>query len=242
MKSLCVALVALGLGCVLTGCHRQTAVPALTVAPAVAQQDDSEKPTPAVQAPQAPAAAPSPGDRGTKLVAELLKPSEEAFGLKGRAPQRKSGLASLEDPLVPLPPLSGGTPRPPESSAGKALRPGPVAEELPLSRYRNDPNAPHRPELPSLGTVRLPPIDLDAPVPLPILAVPQPDRAALTDPAPGLSAAAVLAEAIPLRTAPAPFVRLNLPDPFEHSQAIRLRNLFEEEPTPPITTPRTPVK
>ncbi len=241
MKSLRVSLAALGLGCVLSGCNRQ-AMPAVAVAPAVVQESEGKKPSPAPRVAQDPAAAPSAGDRGTKLVAERLKPSEAAFSAQGGGPSRKPGVASLEDPQVPLPTLAGGSPRPPERSPGKGPQPGPVPEELPLARHRADPELPHRVELPSAGLVRLPALDLNAPALLPILATPQADRAPLTDPAPGLSAAAVVAEAIPLRTDPAPFVRLNLPDPFEHSQAVRLRNPVEENPTPPIVTPRSPAK
>ena len=41
---------------------------------------------------------------------------------------------------------------------------------------------------------------------------------------------------------PVPFVAINLPDPFEHSQAVRLRYTPDELPTPPPITPRTPTK
>jgi hypothetical protein len=76
---------------------------------------------------------------------------------------------------------------------------------------------------------------VNQPVPLPILARPATDRAPLTDPTPEVSLAAVLAAAVPVRTTPAPFVRLTLPDPFEHAQTVRLRTPPEEDPHPPLT-------
>jgi hypothetical protein len=62
----------------------------------------------------------------------------------------------------------------------------------------------------------------------------------LGDPTPEVSLAAVLAQPVPVRSAPAPFLRLNLPDPFEHAQAVRLRTLPAEDPTPPVAFPRLP--
>jgi len=49
----------------------------------------------------------------------------------------------------------------------------------------------------------------------------------LTDPTAEVSLAAVVAQPVPVRTTRAPFVRFNLPDPFEHAQAVRLRAAHE---------------
>jgi TolA-binding protein len=61
---------------------------------------------------------------------------------------------------------------------------------------------------------------------------PQPDRASLEDPTAELSLPAALTASPPERRTPAPFLRLTLPDPFEHRQAIRLRTTPPEEPLP----------
>jgi hypothetical protein len=248
MKALRESVAVLGLGAVLAGlsaCQRQRAVPAAPLSPALAQEPAPQQPKAAPAAPaqaDQPAASPFAGDRGAKLVSGLLRPSEAAFDARARTPLRLPSLTGLEDPQLPLPALPAGSPRPAERAASQGLRPGPLPESLPLASHRARPDAPRPVEFSGTVTVRFPKVDLNAPPPLPILATPRPDRAPLTDLAPGLSAAAVLAEPIPLRTTPAPFVRLNLPDPFEHANAVRLPGPVAEQPTPPITVPRTPTK
>jgi len=90
--------------------------------------------------------------------------------------------------------------------------------------------------------VRLAPTDMNQPRGLPILAQPLKDRAPLVDPSLETSMAAALAKITLHRAAPAPFQPINRPDPFEHSQAIRLRHPPEELPTPPPITPRSPLR
>src|SRR5262249_55027463 len=53
-----------------------------------------------------------------------------------------------------------------------------------------------------------------------ILAQAVPDRAPLTDPSGEASLALLLAQPIPVRTTPAPFVRLSVPDPFANHQVL----------------------
>jgi hypothetical protein len=89
-------------------------------------------------------------------------------------------------------------------------------------------------ELAAGERVRLPAADLDRPAPLPFLAQAQPDRAPLTDPTGEATLKAALAAPAPERTAPAPFLRLNLPDPFEHRNAVKLRTPPEDEPAPAL--------
>ncbi len=242
----------------LVGCSRQS--PALITTPtrAAAQEpnrDEGKKPAaPAPEAEQAKAeppgagqaaASPFTGDRATKLVADALRPAEKPFAdevRKGQGQRPLSGPAFLEQPALPLPPAAGEVRRLTLKSAGKPFQPGPLPAELPLSRYRDNPSPPRREELPSLGLVHLPSADVNRPVALPTLARPQPDRAPLTDPAADVSVAAVLAAPVPVREAPAPFVRLNLPDPFEHAQAVRLHAPPDEDPAPPLVTIRPPTK
>jgi hypothetical protein len=80
--------------------------------------------------------------------------------------------------------------------------------------------------------VQWPSPNADAPPFLPTLAQRQLDRASLADPTAESSTAAALQAVIPLRSSAAPFIRLNLPDPFEHREAIRLRTPPPEDPTP----------
>src|SRR4051812_13632319 len=94
----------------------------------------------------------------------------------------------------------------------------------------------------SAPQVRLLSVDVAGPIPLPILARPLKDRASLTDPTLEASTAAALSKVTLSRAVPAPFQPINLPDPFEHSQAIRLRYPPGELPMPPFITPRSPTR
>jgi hypothetical protein len=181
-------------------------------------------------------------ERAAQRLAELLTPgggSGNDGTAKGPVPRRTPH--SLENPETPLPVFKGTPPH--LSLPGlKQAKPGNPPEEAPLSRFRSDPVKPESVELPAGPLVRLPSIDGEQPIPLPILAQPHRDRASLADPTLEASVAAALAPVTVARTAPVPFTPLNLPDPFENSQAIRLRYTPDELPTPPPITPRTPTK
>jgi hypothetical protein len=112
------------------------------------------------------------------------------------------------------------------------VRPRTLPESAPFSTYRSDPHLPQRENLPAGGRVRLPSPDVNAPAPLPILAQPVTDRAPLDDPTGASSTQAALAAVPPVRSEPAPFVRLPLPDPFELQHTVRLRLPLPEDPSP----------
>ena len=84
--------------------------------------------------------------------------------------------------------------------------------------------------------LRVPSVDVEKPVGLAPMARPLPDRGALADPTLPASRSAVLSAALPERSRPAPFVRLTLPDPFEHRDAVRLRSPVGEEQVPNTIT------
>jgi hypothetical protein len=105
--------------------------------------------------------------------------------------------------------------------------------------------APHLPEQPRLAVgprVHLASPDVNAPIPLPLLGQQVQDRSSFDDPTLDASLALALALSPPLRITPAPFLRLLLPNPFEHRDAIRLRQAPDEETTPVTATPRVPGK
>ncbi len=140
----------------------------------------------------------------------------------------------LENPDVPSP---AATVSPPasillEKSRGKPVRPTLLEGEAPLSRQRIEVDPPAAVKLPAAPKMAWPSPDINQPIPLPILARPVVDRASLDDPSGDASQAAALASTIPDRTTPAPFLRLNLPDPFEHRNTVRLRT-----PPPEINLP-----
>ena len=77
-------------------------------------------------------------------------------------------------------------------------------------------------------------LDVNTPLPIPILASPVKDRASLGDPTLEASLAAALKRLTPARDRPVPFTPLNLPDPFEHLRYGQLRNPPAESATPPV--------
>lgn len=146
----------------------------------------------------------------------------------------------LERPELPVPAVSPELPSLPLPTSAVAVRPHPLAEEPPLSRSFELPVAPGAEELPAGARVRLPGVDIDQPVPLPLLGQQQPEPLAGMDPTAEFSQAAALAAPLPDRVNPAPFLRLNLPDPFEHSHTVQLRQPPVEDSTPSASAQRPP--
>lgn len=166
---------------------------------------------------------------------ELLTPGAKApiaalpSGLPPRVTPR-----SLENPNVPLTSTELPPPAPPKLS-GKPVQPRALPEDTPLVRNFNQPDSPQAVALPSEPLLRLWSPDVNEPLPLPILGSQVRDRASLADPSLEASVAASQAKLNPARTDPVPFQPQNLPDPFEHHQAVRLRNPPDEAPQPPLS-------
>jgi hypothetical protein len=224
----------------LSGCGRQIEARPLEVSNA---EEGSPKDAPVriaadKEKPQAdsdgPAQVPAPpADKASKLIDALLRPQEKLSPLGDvSGPRKLAGPKFLERPEAPLTRYTGLPPRSSVRSAGKPRLPSALAEGAPLSDYRGDPQPPAAVQLPSGQLVKRPGADLTGPAPVPLLASRRPDRAASSDTTMEFSSAATLQTAIPARTTPAPFMRLNLPDPFEHRQAVRLQNPPEEDPMP----------
>jgi hypothetical protein len=171
---------------------------------------------------------PFPADREGRLLAEKLRPSDQVPPLteeKKTGPKRQSGPAKLENPDVPL---AAATLNPPasvplEKGGGKPILPKLVEAESLLLRQRIEMDQPTAMKLPASPKVAWPSPDINEPIRLPILARPVVDRASLDDPSGDASQSAALVSTVPDRTIPAPFLRLNLPDPFEHRNTVRLR-------------------
>jgi len=125
----------------------------------------------------------------------------------------------IAPPQLVLPPL-------------KSVRPQNPAEDAPLVYFRADPILPTTIQLATVPLVRFPSVDVDLPIPLPILAQPQRDRASLVDPTLEASIAATSSPVAIPRLAPKVYPPINLPDPFELSQQVRLSQIPEELPMP----------
>jgi hypothetical protein len=152
---------------------------------------------------------------------------------KKPSPKRQPGAAKLENPDLPLPAANlNRSASIPSEKGGKPIRPRLLDGEAPLLRGRIEVDPPAAVKLLAGSKVAWPSPDINEPTPLPILGRPAVDRASLDDPSGDASQSAALASNVPDRTAAAPFLRLNLPDPFEHRNAVRLRTL-----PPEITLP-----
>lgn len=222
----------------LVGCSRS----AVVVAPEGATH--AEEPAPALlargQSDEADEPAPLfPEDAGGRLLAKLLPP-REPDGLGSPHPGNLRPVAAsirMNPPDLPLPPSQSAMPRLPAPARTSPLRPRLVLEES-LGGWTEMLVLPQQQSLPDAGRVRISSEDVKQPIPLPILTQPVPDHASLEDPTADASTAAALAAPLPMRTSPAPFLKLSLPDPYEHRRG--------DVPTPaesrefPLGSPRTP--
>ncbi len=172
-----------------------------------------------------------PQDKGGKLVGDLLRPAEKSL-VEEQTKKRLAGPTFVEQPEILLPPYKGMPPKLAVKDSGKPVRPRSAQEETPLSRFFGAPQPPYVVKLETAALVKWPMPDPDQALPLPILAQPRPDRAPLSDPTAEASTDAALSGAIPVRQNPAPFLRVNLPNPFENRQTVKVRSPLPEDPTP----------
>jgi hypothetical protein len=147
---------------------------------------------------------------------------------------------AIEQPQLPVIAYQGLPPAPPMPPSTRVSKPGSVPEGALPAVPGALPAQPQRKEMPTQPLVRLPAIDVDRPLPLPILARPKVDRASLDDTTLEASLAAALRPYTPRRTQPVPFAPVNLPDPFENTRTGGLRNPLQESEQPPVVPIRTP--
>jgi hypothetical protein len=184
-----------------------------------------------------------PQDRGGKLLADLLPPAQQQSRLPSDEPATPVRFAlprSLERVESGLPLCTSEPSRWNPSQGKSAARPRPVPEGVPLADCRADPVVPQRDELFAGELVREWSPEVNEPLGLPILAQKQGEIAAADDATGDVSLAAALAAAPPKRTTPAPFLRLSLPDPFEHRRTVRLQQEFPESGVPVTASPKPP--
>jgi len=219
----------------LASCGQSPAPPVMTVAPAFVEP--KADPTEQV-AKNDPAPVPDgrtfqfPDDTGGKALAKMLTPAAPP-PMPAAVPtaRRERKLpAFLDTPTPPLPDAASSPPRlalPPI----KDVRPVPLPERVPTDLGAVIPDLPARPEVATGSLTRIPAHDVSKPADLPVLS-PKPvaDRAPLTDPTAEFTAASVIRPSLPLRTEPAGFVRINLPDPFENADAAKVRTPVVEDP------------
>jgi hypothetical protein len=126
------------------------------------------------------------------------------------------------------------------ASKGRPLRPRLTLEES-LDDVAALVALPQSLSLPAGERVRAPSPDVNQPLPLPVLARPVSDRAPVEDVTGEASAAAALAATMPQRTTPAPFLKLSVPDPYEHRRPLGLP-VPPEQTMPEAGSPTAPKK
>jgi hypothetical protein len=185
--------------------------------------------------------AQNPGKALQDKIAAMLDPTVkiEPGNLAGK-PLERPMLDRLAYPAMKIPGSAATTPKPPTISM-KPVRPSLAPEGAPLSHARSEPVPPVALVLPEQPLLRLPSIDLERPLPVPLLAVQVRDRTSLADPSLEASVAAALAPQRPVRTQPVPFAPLNLPDPFELQTQVKPRTTLEESSQPPAIQPWRPL-
>ena len=181
-------------------------------------------------------------EKAEKRLADLLAPGSSTpavtFATQPVAWPASKAVIEIAAPMRAI----IGTPARLPLPASVAFKPRSVPEGTPLLSFADESKAPKAVELPTKPLIRLPSLDVQTPLPIPILAQPLKDRASLGDPALEASLAAALKPFTPARTRPVPFVPLNLPDPFEHIRHGQLRNPLEESATPPVIPLTKPTK
>jgi hypothetical protein len=182
------------------------------------------------------------GDRGSALLAELLAPARSDIRLETSASPRPPLARDWQEPALPQVSSDSAMPRLPLEKSLTKPRPAELADPVPLLDQLISPHLPESPYLPVGPRLRVPSPDVNEPIPLPILARQAQDRTALDDPTIKASLAAALALSPPLRATAMPFVRFLLPNPFEHREAVRLREPPPEDSIPVNATPRVPGK
>lgn len=152
----------------------------------------------------------------SKLLAEQLAPGGTRWTQPLSGPRQPPPPQNLERTEVPPPKVAADTQRLGAVPVQKGPRPHPLPEGLPLTYHQRDPAVPQVILLPIGPRVQVAARDVNEPLPLPRLAIRPVDSTPMDDPTSAASTAAALQASPPQRINPAPFVRLMLPDPFEH--------------------------
>jgi hypothetical protein len=224
------------------------------LARAKVDQTDSKKPLTRKQADETASKKPQPRDQekpkvvpftfpedaGGLLLAKILPPQDAPkTRLEQRQPttRHSSGPSFAAPPVLPLPSSHAAMPRLPQPARRVSLRPSLVLEET-LDNRPDTPILPQVPSLPQRARVRVASIDVNEPIPLPILATPISERASLDDPTSEASATVAIAAPIQPRTSKAPFLKLTLPDPYDSRRGDAPAP--EESIEFPLGSPQTP--
>ncbi len=182
-----------------------------------------------------------PDDEGGKILGKILLPRPPAKlpAPPARLPTQRSLPPALSNPEVPFSPNLGIPARLPQNGLPIA-KPTALPDRVLLELARSFPEVPAKLVMPEGALTNVPAPDVRQPADLPILAKPTTDRASLEDPTADYSTASVNGAVLPLRQTTAPFVKINLPDPFENAHAAQSRTTLSEDPATALGAPQPP--
>lgn len=191
---------------------------------------------------QAPDVFTFPADAaGKELAVKLPPPGQGTFPVLPPAEKKPAKISpAVNNPAVIPAPVAVTMPLlQPQTSAART-QPAPAPEAVPLEEYGILPVVPEIPKLAVGPPVRVPSVDVNqAPV---LVGVKQPvaDPPLLSDPTEESSHQAALSSPLPPRTEAAPFLRLNLPDPFAYRKDTSGQESLPEGGTPVTAAPIVP--
>jgi hypothetical protein len=172
-----------------------------------------------------------PSDAAGKLLGQVLAPAGHPGRLenpnRGTPPDRTQ--ARLKEPAVPPPPMTPDPPRPLALVKRTSVRPELVHTEA-LEESFSEPDVPSRPSFATGKRIQVRSEDVGLPPPLPVLAQPVPDRVPLDDATMEASTIAALSAALPVQNKPAPYQRMQVPDPYENRLPLTLSVPAESSP------------
>ncbi|MGE3804649.1 MAG: hypothetical protein AB7K24_08250 [Gemmataceae bacterium] len=229
------------LGILSAGCSKRATTIALDPGSAnVSASSDAvaqaSTPVPVAVAPAAVIGQAFPEGAEGKLLVDKLKPAE--VGVPARetrdAPLAVRPPKQVEKPEPPLPEQRAELQRGELARIEKPVRPYLLPGEPPLAREVLEPALPQRIFLIAVAPpVRVPSLDVEKMQPLPYLSDgPAADAASSVDPTAGFSRNLALTTQAPPRANPAPFQRLELPDPFRDRATVQLKVVPAESTSP----------
>lgn len=231
----------------LVGCNQAAPPAAVVETTTVVEVANVDPPknedTPPAKLPPIPAPMPFafPDDTGGKLLAQLLPPSAPPIipPVAPTGPRVRALPSYLEAPTPAFGETASSIPRfatPPT----KPVMPNALPDRVPVDLAPLMPQLPERSAWPTGPLSREPARDLNQSNDLPLLSLqPVPDRAPLADPTVEFTAQSVISTNLPLRIEQTPFLRLLLPDPFEHN-AGRARTALLDDPNRALGNPPPP--
>lgn len=236
---LCFIIIA---ACGAAGCNQSTP-PAVVAAPVQPEPVSTPAQPPETKDKPAQSSVPFsfPDDRGGKALAKMLTPTNTTPMPASVPPtQKPRRLPSFLDSPAPASIEVINSPPRLALPATRPAQPMPMPDRVPTELGGLLPQLPHRTDWPTGALTRSESQNANSPE-LPLLS-PRPvaDRAPLTDPTIEFTAQSVISTKLPIRTEPTGFLRINLPDPFEHVEGAKPRTPVLENPNRSLGNPPPP--